>query len=95
MSHSIGHSLGASYGIPHGITSCMSLAPVLAHKAATNAEEAKAIARVIPYIGKESSGSAADDGKIVSAAVAELVEGLGHKSTLRQVIPPAPKMIYF
>lgn len=43
------------------------------------------IGRVLPYIGKQSTGSMADDAKLVSVAIAELVEGLGHKSTLTQV----------
>lgn len=84
LSHSIGHSLGATYSIPHGITSCLSLAPVIRFKADKNPEEAKQIARVLPYIGKESTGDAAGDAKIVSMAVKELIDRLGHTSTLTQ-----------
>jgi 3-oxoacid CoA-transferase len=85
LSHSIGHALGATYSIPHGITSCLTLAPVVELKAKTKPEEAKCIARVLPYIGKESSGSDEEDSKVVSKAIAGLVEELGHKSTLTMV----------
>lgn len=84
LSHSIGHSIGATYGIPHGITSCLSLAPTI-HFKATNAEEAKQIARIIPYIGKQSTGSDEKDTHIVADAIAQLVENLGHKTTLTAV----------
>jgi hypothetical protein len=54
-------------------------------KARTRKEEAKMIARAIPYIGKETTGSVEDDADAVGDAIAALVEGLGHKSTLTQV----------
>lgn len=63
----------------------MTLAPVIALKASTQPEEAKMIARVIPYIGKTSEGSDEKDALVVSQAIAGLVEELGHKSTLTQV----------
>jgi 3-oxoacid CoA-transferase len=85
LSHSIGHALGATYSIPHGITSCLTLSPVVKLKAKTRPEEAKMIARAIPYIGKESTGSVEGDADAVGDAIAGLVEGLGHKSTLTQV----------
>ncbi len=85
LSHSIGHALGATYGIPHGITSCLTLAPTLALKAKTKPEEAKQVARILPVIGEKSTGSVQGDAELVSKRVAELVEGLGHKSTLTQV----------
>ncbi|CZR63053.1 related to Lactaldehyde reductase [Phialocephala subalpina] len=89
LSHSIGHALGATYGIPHGITSCLTLAPVVELKARTKPDDAKMIARAIPYIGKPSTGSDEEDAKVVSKAIAELVEGLGHKSTLTGYkVPP-------
>ncbi|KAJ4345465.1 uncharacterized protein N0V89_011596 [Didymosphaeria variabile] len=81
LSHSIGHAIGATYSIPHGITSCLSLAPTV-HFKASNAEEAKQIARIIPYIGKQSTGNDEKDSHIVADAIAELVEELGHKTTL-------------
>jgi 3-oxoacid CoA-transferase len=84
LSHSIGHAIGATYGIPHGITSCLSLAPTV-HFKATNPEEAKQIARIIPYIGKQSTGSDEKDTHVVADAIAELVEKLGHKTTLTTV----------
>jgi 3-oxoacid CoA-transferase len=84
LSHSIGHAIGATYSIPHGITSCLSLAPAV-HFKASNPEEAKQIARIIPYIGKQSTGSDEKDSHIVADAIAELVEKLGHKTTLTAV----------
>lgn len=84
LSHSIGHAIGATYSIPHGITSCLSLAPTV-HLKASNPEEAKQIARIIPYIGKQSTGSDEKDSHIVGDAIAALVERLGHKTTLTAV----------
>ena len=84
LSHSIGHAIGATYSIPHGITSCLSLAPTV-HFKASNPEEAKQIARIIPYIGKQSTGSDEKDSHLVADAIAELVEELGHKTTLTAV----------
>jgi 3-oxoacid CoA-transferase len=84
LSHSIGHAIGATYSIPHGITSCLSLAPTV-HLKASNAEEAKQIARIIPYIGKTSTGSDEKDSHVVGDAISGLVEQLGHKTTLTAV----------
>ncbi|RDL29915.1 uncharacterized protein BP5553_10542 [Venustampulla echinocandica] len=89
LSHSIGHALGATYSIPHGITSCLTLAPVIELKARTRPEEARQIARVLPYIGIESTGDMGKDAERVSLGVARLVERLGHKSTLSQYNVPA------
>ncbi|KAH6705402.1 hypothetical protein BKA61DRAFT_646467 [Leptodontidium sp. MPI-SDFR-AT-0119] len=89
LSHSIGHALGATYNIPHGITSCLTLAPVVALKAKTKPDEARMIARVIPYIGKTSEGSDEKDSLVVSQAIAGLVEVLGHKTSLTEYkVPP-------
>jgi len=84
LSHSIGHAIGATYAIPHGITSCLSLAPTV-HFKASNAEEANQIARIVPYIGKQSTGSDEKDSHVVGDAIAGLVEELGHKTTLTAV----------
>lgn len=84
LSHSIGHAIGASYAIPHGITSCLSLAPVVRLKA-SNPDEAKQIARIIPYIGKETTGDDSKDAQVVADAIAKLVEELGLKTTLTAV----------
>ena len=54
-------------------------------KAGTKPDEARMIARVLPYIGKKSTGSDEGDARVVSKAIADLVEGLGHKSTLTMV----------
>ncbi|PGH11935.1 hypothetical protein AJ80_06900 [Polytolypa hystricis UAMH7299] len=89
LSHSIGHAIGASYGIPHGITSCLSLAPTVHLKADTQPEEAKLIARIVPYLGKQSTGEAKKDAHVVGDAIAELVETLGLKSSLTEYnVPP-------
>jgi 3-oxoacid CoA-transferase len=87
LSHSIGHAIGATYSIPHGITSCLSLAPTV-HFKASNPDEAKQIARILPYIGKQSAGSEEKDSHIVGDAISELVEKLGHKTTLSAVSRP-------
>jgi 3-oxoacid CoA-transferase len=84
LSHSIGHAIGATYSIPHGITSCLSLAPTV-HFKASNPEEAKQIARIIPYIGKQSAGSDEKDAHVVADAISGLVEELGHRTTLTAV----------
>ena len=84
LSHSIGHAIGATYAIPHGITSCLSLAPVVRLKA-SNPDEAKQIARIIPYIGKQSTGDDSKDAQVVAEAIAELVNELGLKTTLTAV----------
>jgi len=81
LSHSIGHAIGATYAIPHGITSCLSLAPVVRLKA-SNPDEAKQIARIIPYIGKQSTGDCSKDAQVVADAIANLVDELGLKTTL-------------
>jgi len=81
LSHSIGHAIGASYSIPHGITSCLSLAPTM-HFKASNPDEARQIARIVPYLGKQSTGNDEKDAHMVGDAIAELVEKLGHKTTL-------------
>ncbi|KAG9204075.1 hypothetical protein G6514_001711 [Epicoccum nigrum] len=81
LSHSIGHAIGATYAIPHGITSCLSLAPVVRLKA-SNPDEAKQIARIIPYIGKQSTNDDSKDAQVVADAIANLVDELGLKTTL-------------
>lgn len=84
LSHSIGHAIGASYGIPHGVTSCLSLAPVVRLKA-SNPDEAKQIARIVPYIGKNATGDNNKDAQMVADAIADLVEKLGLKTALTAV----------
>lgn len=84
LSHSIGHAIGATYAIPHGITSCLSLAPVVRLKA-NNPDEAKQIARIVPYINKQNTGDDSKDARMVSYAIADLVEQLGLNTTLTAV----------
>ncbi|KAF2457793.1 alcohol dehydrogenase [Lineolata rhizophorae] len=91
LSHSIGHAVGAAYGIPHGITSCMSLAPVLHHKADSSEEAARQIARALPYIGKKAAaeGNHKAAAHAVADAVDELVTNLGLKRALAMYnVPP-------
>lgn len=83
LSHSIGHSLGSPYGIPHGITSCLTLAKVVRLKA-SNAADAKQIARILPFIGRSRSGNDRDDAIIVGDAIEDLVRALGLESNLTQ-----------
>jgi 3-oxoacid CoA-transferase len=92
LSHSIGHAIGATYSIPHGITSCLSLAPTV-HFKASNTEEARQIARIIPYIGKQSTGSDEKDAHVVADAISGLVEELGHKTTLTAVSILSPDIL--
>ncbi|UPX11386.1 uncharacterized protein EKO05_0001992 [Ascochyta rabiei] len=90
LSHSIGHAIGATYAIPHGITSCLSLAPVVRLKA-NNPSEAKQIARILPYINKQSTGDSSKDARVVADSIAELVEQLGLKTTLTAYNVPTGK----
>lgn len=92
LSHSIGHAIGASYAIPHGITSCLSLAPVVRLKA-SNPDEAKQIARIVPYIDKQGTGNDSKDAQLVADAIAQLVEQLGLKTTLTAVCLPRNAML--
>lgn len=85
MSHTIGHVIGATYGIPHGITSCITLSPTVHFKAEKYPEDAKQIAKTLPFIGKQVTGDPKKDAHLVGDAVKELVEGLGLKSTLSDV----------
>jgi len=84
LSHSIGHAIGASYAIPHGITSCLSLVPVVRLKA-NDPNEAKQIARIVPYINEQSTGDNSKDARVVADAIADLVKELGLKTTLTAV----------
>ena len=84
LSHSIGHAIGATYAIPHGITSCLSLAPVVRLKA-KNPDEAKQIARIIPYINQQTAGDNVRDAQNVADAIANLVDKLDLTTTLTAV----------
>jgi 3-oxoacid CoA-transferase len=86
LSHSIGHAVGATYNIPHGITSCLTLSSVIEYKAATEPNECIQISRILPYIGNSRTGNAKEDSRTVSTLIADLINRLGHKSTLSQVI---------
>jgi len=84
----LGHALGATYQIPHGITSCLTLSPVLRHKALTSPAEANQIARLVPFLGLPDKGSDQENATSVAERVASLVEELGLKSTLTEYHVP-------
>ncbi|KAK4993547.1 hypothetical protein LTR66_005999 [Elasticomyces elasticus] len=81
LSHTLGYALGSPYGIPHGITSCLTLGHVVKLKA-ENPEDAKQIARMVPFIGLSSSGDDKKDAMAVGDAILELVDNLGLKTKL-------------
>ena len=83
-----GHALGATYQIPHGITSCLTLGPVLRHKALTNPTEAKQIARLVSYLGLPDRSSDTENAESVADSVDRLVVELGLKSTLTEYNVP-------
>ncbi|KAK2737698.1 hypothetical protein FQN57_007446 [Myotisia sp. PD_48] len=84
LSHTIGHVIGATYAIPHGITSCISLAKTVHFKADHCPEDAKQIAKIVPYIGLSRSGDDTSDAHAVGNAISALVHSLGLKSTLSE-----------
>ncbi|KAI8679548.1 Fe-ADH domain-containing protein [Fusarium keratoplasticum] len=78
LSHALGHALGSPYGIPHGETSCLTLGPVLRHKAETDEAAAQQIARLLPTLGENRRGEDARGEAIeVSQRVEALVRELG------------------
>lgn len=83
LSHTLGYALGSPYGIPHGITSCMTLGHVVKLKA-EDPEAAKAVARLLPFLGKAKSGNEKEDAKAVGDAILGLVSELGLKTTLTE-----------
>ncbi|CAM1511661.1 Fc.00g091740.m01.CDS01 [Cosmosporella sp. VM-42] len=78
LSHSLGHAIGSPYGIPHGETSCLTLAPVIRHKAATDKLAAQQIARLLPVLGgQQRPDHDLADAYRVAQCVDELVTALG------------------
>ncbi|KAF7552270.1 hypothetical protein G7Z17_g4426 [Cylindrodendrum hubeiense] len=78
LSHSLGHALGSPYCIPHGETSCLTLAPVIRHKAENSTMAAKQIARILPAMGgQRKCGSDLADALEVAQRVENLVIELG------------------
>ncbi|KAH7134404.1 hypothetical protein EDB81DRAFT_903347 [Dactylonectria macrodidyma] len=74
LSHSLGHALGSPYGIPHGETSCLTLAPVIRHKAENSTVAATQIARLLPAMGgQRRHGSDLADALQVAQRVEDLV----------------------
>ncbi|KAH6995570.1 alcohol dehydrogenase [Ilyonectria sp. MPI-CAGE-AT-0026] len=78
LSHSLGHALGSPYGIPHGETSCLTLAPVIRHKAENDTMAATQLARLLPAMGgQRRCGSDLADALEVAQRVEDLVVDLG------------------
>ncbi|KAG0651913.1 Dehydrogenase FUM7 [Hyphodiscus hymeniophilus] len=84
LSHSLGYALGSPYGIPHGITSCLTLGKVVKLKA-QDPEAAEQIARILPFIGKTSSGDNKKDAIAVGDAIVDLVQKLGLSTNLTEL----------
>ncbi|KAI4210088.1 MAG: hypothetical protein LQ351_007037 [Letrouitia transgressa] len=83
LSHAMGYALGSPYGIPHGITSCLTLAGVVRLKA-RDPDEAKRLARILPWIGLDRSGNDQEDALKAGDAIERLVEELGLTTWLRK-----------
>ncbi|KAJ4327800.1 hypothetical protein N0V84_001762 [Fusarium piperis] len=81
LSHALGHALGSPYGIPHGETSCLTLGPVLRHKAETDEAAAQQIARLLPALGGNRRGG---DARCEAIEVAQRVEALVRELGLEQ-----------
>ncbi|KAK7427457.1 hypothetical protein QQZ08_006063 [Neonectria magnoliae] len=78
LSHSLGHAIGSPYGIPHGETSCLTLAPVIRHKAQNSTADAEQIARLLPGVGgQQRCGNDVADALEVAQRVENLVMELG------------------
>ncbi|KAI5463839.1 alcohol dehydrogenase [Mariannaea sp. PMI_226] len=78
LSHSLGHAIGSPYGIPHGETSCLTLAPVIRHKATNSIAAAKQVARLLPAMGgQRRAGNDLADALEVAQRVENLVTELG------------------
>ncbi|THH32300.1 hypothetical protein EUX98_g1897 [Antrodiella citrinella] len=89
LSHALGHKLGAAYNIPHGITSCLTLAPVIALKAAMSSDEDKEwLANTLFYLRIPSTGSQEGDIRKFSEAIYKLVSDLNLKCTLTEYKVP-------
>ncbi|RSL71868.1 hypothetical protein CEP54_001013 [Fusarium duplospermum] len=81
LSHSLGHALGSPYGIPHGETSCLTLGPVLRHKAEADEAAAQQISRLLPALGGNRRGG---DARGEAIEVAQRVEALVRELGLEQ-----------
>jgi alcohol dehydrogenase class IV len=84
LSHSLGYALGSPYNIPHGITSCVTLGQVVKFKA-EDPVCAKAISRLLLFMGQTSTGNHREDALKLGDMVVNLVnEELGLKTTLTE-----------
>jgi alcohol dehydrogenase class IV len=83
LSHSMGYALGSPYGIPHGITSCLTLSGVVKLKA-KKAQDAKQLARALPFLGLDKSGNETNDALRFADAIESLVKDLGLASNLAE-----------
>lgn len=83
LSHGLGYALGSPYGIPHGITSCLTLGHVVKLKAEMDANAARQVARLLPFIGETASGDERRDAERVGERILGLVKELGLDYDLR------------
>jgi alcohol dehydrogenase class IV len=83
LSHALGYALGSPYGIPHGITSCITLGAVVKMKAQSDDNACHEIARMVPFIGLQSTSDTKKDAEAVSDAIVKLVQELGLTTKLR------------
>ncbi|ERF77224.1 hypothetical protein EPUS_05793 [Endocarpon pusillum Z07020] len=74
----------ASLGFRDGETSCLTLGPVVQLKARAKQEDAKQIARLLPWIGGTSSGDDLKDALEVGCKISALVESLGLHQSLTE-----------
>lgn len=73
-SHGIGHVLGGSCGVPHGYTTCVMLPSVLRYNQSATADKQALI-----------SSAMGQPGRAAGDVIADLINGLGMPSTLREV----------
>jgi alcohol dehydrogenase class IV len=87
LSHNLGRRIGASFDVPHGITSCITLAPVMRYKAASESARLAPIAHALHLV---PAGAPNYEAALAAAhAVAGLVRDLGLPSHLSEVRVPA------
>jgi maleylacetate reductase len=86
LSHNLGRRIGASFGVPHGITSCITLAPVMRYKAATESARLAPIAHALHLVPAGAPDHEA--ARVAADAVAGLVRDLELPSRLSEVQVP-------
>jgi alcohol dehydrogenase class IV len=86
LSHNLGRRIGASFDVPHGITSCITLAPVMRYKVATESARLAPIAHALHRVSADASDH--DAARVAADAVAGLVRDLELPSRLSEVEVP-------